>query len=389
MVRKKVKKICCITGTRADYPRVRSVLKRLKYNPNFILYIVVTGSHLLKEYGYSYKEIVEDGFEIYKKVHMFKNDFNSPYGMALASAECTKGIAHALSEINPDLVLLTVDRVETLAAATAASLMNYPIAHIQGGEITGTIDEVLRHAITKLSHIHFPASKDAKKRILRLGENPKLIFQTGCPYIDELKNYQYLNKVKLSKKYKLDLDKKWVIFTQHAVTTEVNDSLSQIKKTISALNEFPDLEIICFFSNTDAGSKEIIQQNKKQSRFKMFPNMKSEDFASVMKSSKFMIGNSSAGLREAPTFSLPAINIGSRQKGRLRAKNVVDVEHDIIQIIDAINKCLYNLDFLNSLRNLKNPYGNGHSSKKIVEILEKIDIKDISIQKELNYDIKI
>ena len=159
----KSKKICCITGTRADYPRVRSVLKRLKHNPNFILYIVVTGSHLLKEYGYSYKEIIEDGFEIYKKVHMFKNDFNSPYGMALASAECTKGIAHALSEINPDLVLLTVDRVETLAAATAASLMNFPIAHIQGGEITGTIDEVLRHAITKLSHIHFPASKDAKE----------------------------------------------------------------------------------------------------------------------------------------------------------------------------------------------------------------------------------
>ena len=187
MVRKKVKKICCITGTRADYPRVRSVLKRLKHNPNFILYIVVTGSHLLKEYGYSYKEIIEDGFEIYKKVHMFKNDFNSPYGMALASAECTKGIAHALSEINPDLVLLTVDRVETLAAATAASLMNFPIAHIQGGEITGTIDEVLRHAITKLSHIHFPASKDAKKRILRLGENPKLIFQTDALTLMNLK----------------------------------------------------------------------------------------------------------------------------------------------------------------------------------------------------------
>ena len=173
------------------------------------------------------------------------------------------------------------------------------------------------------------------------------------------------------------------------MTTEVYDSLSQIKKTISALNKFPDLEIICFFSNTDAGSKEIIQQNKKQSRFKIFPNMKSKDFASLMKSSRFMIGNSSAGLREAPTFSLPAINIGSRQKGRLRAKNVIDVEHNVVQIIDAINKCLYDLNFLNSLTNLKNPYGNGNSSKKIVEILEKIDIKDILIQKELNYDIKI
>ena len=165
------RKIVCITGTRADYPRVRSVLKEIESRDNLELYIIVTGSHLLNDYGYSAQEILNDGFRISKKVEMFKGDFDSPLGMAEASARCTKGVAKALSEINPDLVLITVDRVETLASITAASLMNFPIAHIQGGEVTGTIDESIRHAVTKLSHIHFPATADAAQRIIMMGEN--------------------------------------------------------------------------------------------------------------------------------------------------------------------------------------------------------------------------
>jgi len=179
-----MRKILCITGTRADYPRVKSVLKDINQRKNLELQLVVTGSHLLKEYGYSIQEIINDGFKIDKEVPMFTGDYNSPVGMAKAAAKCTEGIADTLQELNPDLVLITVDRVETLAATVAVCLMNYPIAHIQGGEVTGTIDESIRHAVTKMSHIHFPATKDAAERIIRMGEDPNKVFQVGCPYID-------------------------------------------------------------------------------------------------------------------------------------------------------------------------------------------------------------
>ena len=382
-----MKKICCITGTRADYPRVRSVLKKIQKHPKFNLDIIVTGSHLLEDYGFSYKEILNDGFEISKKVNMFEGNFNTTVGMAQASAKCTDGIARALNELKPDLVLLTVDRVETLAAITAASLMNFPIAHIQGGEITGTIDEVLRHAITKLAHIHFPATKDAKDRILKLGENPDLVFQTGCPYIDELHSYKLKTKEELSKKYNFNNKKIWVIFTQHSVTTEHNESLEQVKVTIDALKNYPNLEVISFFSNTDAGGREIIEENKKQSNFKIIPNMKSDDFASLMKVSQFMIGNSSSGIREAPTFGLPAINIGTRQKGRLRASNVIDVNHNKVEIIESIKKCLNDNIFLASLKKIDNPYGDGKSAEKIVKILSDLELNSQFIKKELHYEV--
>ena len=182
------RRIACITGTRADYPRVRSVLKEINSRQNLELDIIVTGSHLLKDYGYSAQEIIDDGFSVSKEVEMFIGDFDTPLGMAEASARCTSGVAHALSEIKPDLVLITVDRVETLASVTAASLMNFPIAHIQGGEVTGTIDESIRHAVTKLSHIHFPATIDAAQRIINMGENKDHVFTTGCPYIDEIRS---------------------------------------------------------------------------------------------------------------------------------------------------------------------------------------------------------
>ena len=166
----KKRKILCITGTRADYPRVKSVLKEINQRPNLELQLIVTGSHLLKKYGYSAQEIIDDGYKIDRMIQIFSGDYNSPLGMTKAAAKCTEGIADALSELNPDLVLLTVDRIETLGAAVAVSLMNFPIAHIQGGEVTGTIDESIRHAVTKLSHIHFPATADAAERIVRMGD---------------------------------------------------------------------------------------------------------------------------------------------------------------------------------------------------------------------------
>lgn len=381
------RKITCITGTRADYPRVRSVLREIRSREDLELSLIVTGSHLLSEYGYSAQEIIDDGFEISEKVEMFIGEFDTPLGMTEASARCTAGVAKALDQLKPDLVLITVDRVETLASTTAASLMNFPIAHIQGGEVTGTIDESIRHAVTKLSHIHFPATDDAAQRIIMMGENKDLVFNTGCPYIDEIQQVELITREELACKYDLDVKKNFVIFTQHSVTTEFKESSYQVEQTIEAIKGFSDIQVVCFFSNTDAGGKEIIKKIKDQHNFKVIPNMLSKDFLSLMSHSSLMIGNSSAGIREAPSFKLPVINIGSRQNGRLRASNVIDVDHDTKQIKDAINKVFSDQEFRDSLKNLKNPYGDGTAAKRIVDVLSSVELNQKLIQKEICYDI--
>ncbi len=383
----KKRKIACITGTRADYPRIKSVLKEITNRDSLELQLLVTGSHLLQEYGYSKKEILNDNHIIDKEIPMFIDDYNTPAGMAKAAAICTSGIAEALSDLKPDLVLLTVDRVETLAAAVAVSLMNFPIAHVQGGEVTGTIDESIRHAVTKMSHIHFPATKDAAQRILLMGEKPDMIFQVGCPYIDIINNIKTKSKGELSRKYNFNQNKRIIIFTQHPVTTEFGSSKNQINITLEALKEFQDCQIIAFSSNTDAGGKEIIETVKKEKNFINISNMESPDFLSLMACASVMVGNSSAAIREAPSFQLPAVNIGSRQEGRLRAENVIDVAFDSKQIRVATQKALYDTKFINLVKKIKNPYGDGKSAKRIVDVLEKVQLDSNIIQKKICYEV--
>ena len=381
------RKILCITGTRADYPRVKSVLFEIQKRKNLDLQLIVTGSHLLEDYGYSAQEIIEDGFKINKMIPIFSGDFNTPLGMTRAAAKCTDKIAIALNELKPDLVLLTVDRIETLGAAVAVSLMNFPIAHIQGGEVTGTIDESIRHAVTKLSHIHFPATKDAAERIILMGENKKMVFQFGCPYIDIIKSVKITPRKKLAKKYGFSESNPLIIFTQHPVTTEYGHSKNQILTTIEALNSFENCDIITFYSNTDAGGKEIIETLKSDKKFTLIPNMISSDFLSLMACADAMVGNSSAAIREAPSFHLPAVNIGSRQQGRLRSENVIDVDSDESQIKSALKMALYDKSFKQSVNKSINPYGDGKSAKKIVDILETIDIEPSLIQKRITYEL--
>jgi GDP/UDP-N,N'-diacetylbacillosamine 2-epimerase (hydrolysing) len=379
------KKILCLTGTRADYPRIKSVLKKLEENNKIELHLVVTGTHLLKKYGYSYKEIERDNYKNIIKTRMYIGDYNKPFGMSLSASNLSKNFSKILNKIKPDLVLLTVDRVETLAAAMSASLMNYPIAHVQGGEVTGTIDESIRHAVTKLSHIHLVANGDAKKRIIKLGEVKKNIYNVGCPYIDIIKNLPKYSKQQLFKKYKIDLDKKIILFTLHSVTTEYTNSEKQINSVLYALKSFKDYEIIAFYSNADAGGKEIIKKlNRNYSMMRVMPNVDSLDFLSFMKHAKLMVGNSSAGIREAPYFKLPVINIGNRQNGRLRAMNVIDAKFNSADIIKKINFALKNKNFRKKLKNIKNPYGNGNASKKIIKILLRCKLDNL-IQKTIQY----
>ncbi len=378
-----MKKILCMTGTRADYPRIKSVLREIASN-NFNLKLVVTGSHLSKKFGFTINEILEDKFKIYKKIKILNENFNTHFDTSLAISKLIKEFSNTLKKLKPDLVLLTVDRFETLACAVASSTMNFPIAHIQGGEVTGTYDETIRHAVTKLSHIHFAANNDAKKRIIRLGENKNFVFNVGCPFIDEIKSVDLLSKKNLFSKYNLNLEKKTILFIQHPVTTEYHEVNKQISKSIKALKNFKNSQVLCVLSNFDAGNKRIISALEKQRNYKTFANLKNRDFLSFLRHSDVLVGNSSSAIREAPSFKLPAVNIGTRQNNRLKAKNVIDVPNDTAKIIKAVNKALYDKVFIKSLRKIKNPYGDGNSAKKIVKILKKINLKNIQ-QKTITY----
>ncbi len=377
-MRKKIK-VMAFTGTRADYPRVKKVLEKIKLNKKIELKIVVSGTHVLKEYGNTYKEIIKDGFKIYKKFNIYDSNYDTLYGATKAISNCTKGFAKILKDYNPDVVLITVDRIETLGATIPASIMNFPIAHIQGGEVTGTIDENIRHAVTKLSHIHLVANDDAKKRIIKLGEHKKYVFNVGCPYIDLIKSTKIISKERLFNKFKLDMNKKTIILIQHAVTTDYGESKNQILKTIDALKklDYNKYQIFSIYSNADPGSKEIIKQIKK-AKFNLVKNIVSGDFINLMKYSNLLIGNSSCGIREAPSFKLPVINIGSRQNRRLRAKNVIDVDHKVNKIKNALDYALNNKKFKKVLKKVKNPYGDGKASDRIVSILKNLNLNKIT-----------
>lgn len=372
-----------MTATRADYPRVKSVLREITSRPNLELRLIVTGMHLLKEFGHTVDNIEKDGFPIAERVPMYVED-DSPYGMAKSFSKAADGMADALKRINPDLFLITVDRVETLAAASVGLLMNLPMAHIQGGEVTGTVDESIRHAVTKMSHIHFPASKDAGERIIKMGEDPQHVHTVGCPYMDIIRTLDYKSISYLADKYRFDPNKPVVLFTQHAVTTEYGKGVDQMKLTIDALSQFPELQIVALYSNADAGGRAIIELMTKNPQFRIFPNIVEDDYLSLMKVAAFMIGNSSAGIREAPSFSLPAINIGTRQNGRERSTNVIDIPHDQEAIVQAIRKAL-DPEFKSSLKTIVNPYGDGYSAKRIVDLLENYSLDQKLIQKVIYY----
>lgn len=380
MKKKKKIKILCMTGTRADYPRVKPVLQLLRASSKFHLELIVTGQHLERKFGYTIKEIERDGYRIFKKVKIFGND-DSIYGMGTAFEKCFTGIKKALIEFKPDIFLITVDRIETMAAANAGFVTNTPMAHIQGGEVTGTMDETIRHCVTKISHIHFPATKDASKRIISMGEDKKNVYRVGCPYIEDIQKMNLFSKKEICQQFGIGEYEKFALLTQHPVTSEQKDTKENLKKTILALKRFPEVKVIALFSNADAGGRFINKELKKDKNFNVFINLNERKYLTLMKYASFMIGNSSAGIREAPSFGTPVINIGTRQQGRLRAKNVIDVNHNVDEIIYAIKKCLNDKYYLKSIKKIKNPYFMKNTSLNIVNILGKLDYNNFNIQK--------
>ncbi len=379
------RKILYITGTRADYGLMQSVLRKIEEHPKLELEIIATGMHLMPEFGMTINEIKKDGFKIHEIDATYGED--NKESMANFVGGFIQLLTKKAKEIKPDLILLLGDRGEMLAGAIVGAYLTIPVAHLHGGEITSTVDEFSRHAITKLAHIHLPATEKSAERIIKMGEDPSNVFVVGAPGLDSILNENLIEPAELSKKYNLDLTQPIFIVVQHPVTTEVRAAHEHIRETLEAIVELR-YQTILIYPNADAGGRGMIKVIKEYEKYlfiNVFKNIPHIEYISLMKMATAMVGNSSSGIVEAPSFGLPVINIGSRQDGRERAENVMDVGYDRAEIISAIKKACYDEGFKEKVKKCKNPYGDGKAGTRITDTISKIKINKRLLQKKLAY----
>ncbi len=378
-----IRKIFVVTERRADFSRFKPILKLINVSRKLDYTLVVTGNHILKEFGNTIDEIKEEKFKIFKTFKMFlKNKDNDGSEMVQGLGVAIQELSKILKKNRPDIILSGFDIAANLAVTIVGAHMNIPVAHIQGGEVSGTIDESIRHAMSKFSHYHFVSNEDAKNRLIKMGEKKKSIFSVGCPSIDALMEEKNLTEVYIKKKFNINLKKKYLILIQHPVTTEENSD-TQILKTLKAIKNIKIQKLI-IYPNNDAGSKKIINILK-NSDYKIVKTLNLREYKTLLSNASVLIGNSSSGIHEAATFKIPVVNIGTRQNGRLKPKNVVNTDYDTKQIQKKINYVLNNKVFQRGLKSLKNPYGQGNSSKKIIKLLTKIKLDNKIIQKQITY----
>ena len=378
------KKILLVTERRADYSKLKPILNEKKNSKKLDYYLIVTGSHLLKEHGKTINEIRKDNFTIHKTFRMYdSNGKDSGGDMVRSFGRAIIELSKIIENVKPDIILTGFDIGANLAAAVVGAHMNIHVAHIEGGEVSGTIDDSIRHATTKFAHLHFTSNKDATNRIIKMGENKKNVFTVGNPVLDNLKNIPKINPKILAKKYNLDLKKPFIILLQHTVTTEVNIQSKYITSIINAIKEI-NIQSIIISGNADAGSKNLLKiiNQSKLNRFKTIPYI---EFINLLKISSALVGNSSSGIIETPFLRIPTVNIGSRQSGRLRATSVIDTNYNKNSIKKTILFVLNNKKFLTSLKSTKSLYGTGNSAKKIIKILENLNLNNVSIQKQISY----
>lgn len=369
-----MKKILFITGTRADYGKIKPLIKKVEDSGNFTYRIFVTGMHLLSKYGDTYIEIEKDGFtNIFKYINQHEGT-----KMDISLSNTISGLSNYLSEWRPDFIVIHGDRLEALAGAIVGAFNNILVGHIEGGEVSGTIDESIRHAVTKFSHLHFTSNEEAKKRIIQLGENEKNIYIIGSPDIDIMYSRELPSLEAAKKKYSIDFDE-YSILIYHPVTTSLENLASEIDHICDSVLE-SKLNYIVIYPNNDQGSNIIIQALENLSRspqIRLFPSIKFEYFLTFLKHCQFIIGNSSSGIREAGIYGIPAIDIGERQKDRYSSndKHVIHIEHDISNITRSIQYALtYEPPKSES-------FGTGKSAENFIKILDNDRIWETRIQK--------
>lgn len=375
-----MKKVCVVTGTRAEYGLLRWVIDGIHRSNCLQLQLCVTGMHLSPEFGLTYKEIEKDGFSIDSKVETLLSS-DSPSGISKSVGLGLIGFGDEFQRLKPDLVVLLGDRFEVFSAAAAATLARIPIAHLHGGEATeGLIDEPIRHSVTKMSHLHFVAADEYRKRVIQLGESPNHVWCVGGLGIDNIKKIKLLQKHELEESLGFSLGKRNLLITFHPVTLEENTASVQMSELLAAIDELVDTKIIFTMPNADTDGRELFNLierfTKRNSNSIAFTSLGQLRYLSCIKHVDAVVGNSSSGLIEVPSFKKATINIGDRQRGRIQADSVKGCAPDKQSILSAI-KSVYEPQFQEKLKTIINPYGEGGASESVVKVIEQIDLKGI------------
>jgi len=385
-----MKKICVVTGTRAEYGLLRWVMEGIRQSPVLELQLIATGMHLSPEFGLTVSAIEDDGFLVDRKVEMLLSS-DTAVGITKSMGLGMIGFADALAELKPDLMLVLGDRYEILSAAAAAMIARIPIAHLHGGETTeGAFDEAIRHSITKMSHLHFVAAEEYRRRVIQLGEQPKRVFNVGGLGIDNILNLKLLTRDELEAALDFKLSPRNLLITFHPVTLEQSTSAKQMDELLAALADLDDIGLIFTMPNADTEGRVLFRQIKDFCQ--LHPNARAYTslgqlrYLSCLQQVDGVVGNSSSGLAEVPSFKKGTINIGDRQRGRLRASSVIDCEPERQPIAAALSH-LYSEEFQSQLLATKNPYGDGGASQSIVKTLEEHPLDNLL--KKRFYDIPL
>ena len=393
-----MRKIAIFTGNRAEYGLQYPIIKAIAARPDLEYFLLVSGAHLQEDFGYTKNEIEKDGFKVYGEVRLtMEGDTLLATTEAIGSG--ILNLSRALAEIKPDLLVVYADRFEGFSAVITGTQMNIPTAHVEGGDLTegGALDDSVRHAMTKLSHLHFTTNEQAAERVRRMGEEPWRVFNVGFPALDLIAGGSYATPDELATRYGLRTDAPVAIFTQHSVTTEFEDAVAQLRPGLAAMRRLATegWQVIVTYPNNDAGGRAIIAEIEKLRAHKI-PSMQFHaslgryNYHGVLNlcghiSNGVCVGNSSSGIKETPAFKCPTVNIGSRQQGRLRADNVIDAPYDEQAIYDACRKAVGDEVFRKTCRESANPYGTGGAGPLIAKVLATIELGSKVLQKKMTY----
>lgn len=386
---KNKRKILGITGIRSEYDIMSSVFRAIADHPALELEVVVTGAHLADAFGYTAREIRSDGFVIADEVESLING-DQASSRAKGLAIQLQGLVQTICRTRPDFLVVLGDREEAMTTALAGAYMNIPVAHIAGGDrVVGNVDDQVRHAVTKLAHLHFVTNQESYERVIRLGEQPFRIHNTGNPGLDRLLSVPSLSVEDLSGRLNFSIEdgEPIILLIQHVISSEIDQAYWQMRQTLEAVKAM-GIKTVLSYPNSDAGGQQLIRAIREYEHLPYFytaKNIPRIEFINLMRRASCLLGNSSAGILEAPLLKLPVINVGNRQKGRLHAENVEFVPHDVDAIQMAVRRAIFDREYRECVGRCKNPYGEGKSSDRIAEILASIPIDENLLIKDITY----
>ncbi|HIF9178873.1 TPA: UDP-N-acetylglucosamine 2-epimerase [Photobacterium damselae] len=385
-----MRKICVVTATRAEYGLLKCLLEDIQNDPELELQIISTGTHLSPEFGLTHQQILNDGFDVNKKIEILLSS-DTPVGVSKSMGLAQISFAEAFDELRPDIIVVLGDRYELIPIVSAANIARIPVAHLSGGELTeGAIDELIRHAITKLSQLHFTAMDEYTQRVIQMGELPERVFTVGEVGLDNLLRMQLMTKEEFEASIEHELKNKNILFTYHPETTQNIDEVeSDFTKILQGLDQLGETLIIFTKANADVGGRlinkmidEYVDAHSDQAI--SFTSLGQLRYLSALQYVDAVVGNSSSGIVEAPSFKVATVNIGNRQKGRVRAESIIDVNVDTEQLVSALNR-INTPEFKSTLKSVVNPYGQGNSSHQVIKVLKDVDLN--SLKTKPFYDI--